>query len=187
MYCMSDVSRISGPLILVLQCTLLVACSSLTPYPNNWEPVESVAKSSCPELAGTYRNLGERVEGTQRKEAYLGGYFEDYTEAFPSVVALTHISIEHGANSEVQVGYWIDSNLVYENSFPCENGQFADQANPHGLASIGISRVKQRFSKVSDGALIVGSSMESKGMALILIPIIDHQTWWTRFEPYLPK
>ena len=185
---MSEANRISVSLILMLQCTLLVACSSVTPYPNNWKPVESVTEFSCPELAGTYRNLGEQVDGTQRKEAYLGGYFFDFTEAFPSVVELTHISIEHGADSEVQVGYWIDSDLVYENSFPCQNGQFADQENPHGFGSIGVSRVMRRFSRVSDGALIVSGSMDSKGMGYILpIPIIDHQTWWTRFEPYLPK
>lgn len=185
---LSDGKRVLQSLVLIIQCTLLAACSSVTPYPNNWEPVESVAESSCPDMAGTYRNVGEEVDGTNRRDAYLGAYFRDYTEAFPSVGELTHISIEHGADNEIQVSYWIDADLVYKNAFPCANGQFADQVNPHGFGSIGISRVMRRFSRANDGALIISTSMDSKGMGyLVPIPIIDHQTWWVRFGPYLPK
>jgi hypothetical protein len=170
-------------LLLPVLILLVQGCSSVTTYPSNWAPVSVQIPSTCAAIAGDYKNRGIKVrDGGYIYDAYLQGEFL----SDPSPVTLkTHITTAQDAGEKLTVEYWLGEKRLREREYTCIDGiPVNEYSSVPGSGMLGVSKVIERLFLADDGALIEFTSMDTKGISIVVLPLVDHQDWWTRFEAY---
>ena len=184
-----------------LLIALLSGCVFREQYPEEWEGLQEVS-DECPNIAGTYKNIGQLDPSTVEKGQYtayweipLTGELLDSGRGEEAISA-THVEIAQPTPGILEVKAWEESELVttkryYEESgdFKCKSGflviHFATNCGGAPEA-FGCGSRNDHFAKGTDGALILKLNEKGVGAVMIIIPAAVSDWRWYRFDAIAP-
>ncbi len=164
--------------------SFLAGCISISSYPTDWPQIAQGSADACPQVSGSYRNVGERRGAPGR--SYLAYQF------FPKSASSTRadrVVIEMPDPNTVSirtmsgVGVLNESTLTREKKeFLCEEGFLAIRKGWSGMSeALGVSNETIYLARSQDGSLMVKET--SAGIAIaIIIPIPGLVTTWSRYD-----
>lgn len=177
--------------LIVAVCTVLgPGCSYHAEYPAHWPEIAAAGSELCPELAGTYRNAGERWAGKgsspQYQPPYLSSYFftDAATAAKAGVIVLSEpedgrLRIEAGNNG----GAFMWAEKYRGSDYNCEDGWLTVSETRSVAENVsGWERTVYWIRKASDGSLIVQIRSSGAGVVFV-VPVAGSTTEWVRFAP----
>jgi hypothetical protein len=187
-------SKLYGPAALLT--LLLGSCSIFSGIderrPSNW-PVASQSTSACPDISGTYENVGSfsyaPTGGAQLLATRFGLQGNRIIQPWEKIEKVSlkqpnsnSISIE-GFGSAGFHESRVLSSIAKE--FSCENGQIVFPVIQHtvtdGTGTVSDNRYF-RLTKADDGSLVGEERWTSTGLAFWIIPGIGSQTFWFRWQ-----
>lgn len=176
--------------LILAVCTALAAgCSYHAEYPAHWPEIAAAGSELCPELAGTYRNAGERWAGEgsspQYQPPYLAGYF--FTDAAAAAKA-EGIVLSEPADGRLRIEAKTDGGVLMavdkyrDSDYRCMEGWLAVSETRSMAENVsGWERIVYLMRRASDGSLIV--QIRSSGAGLVfVVPVAGSSTEWVRFE-----
>lgn len=165
---------------------LAAGCSSKSPYPKAWSPIDGNLTSSCADIGGFYRNVGTEIEGKYVKKTKLQ-YFLYYGRPPQEIgeIEVSHIGMGWDGGDQINVEFWAGETLLYHSTFPCANGiPYRDSWIGTGFGAFGASKLKYQFHKAADGALVISTGRNTRAISIFVVPVLLNEKWWTLFEPW---
>lgn len=169
---------------LFLAPIFLTSCVIHQAYPSGWGSLIRVEENKCPDMAGTYMNVGELADGKP--------YYRALTRfLFPNEpVGGTHVQfIQQDDTLEVSVWNW--ENLVRKKAYSKTNKEYSCSSEgieiPYkevyaGEAfELGMGWDKLYLIKSADGTLIANKKGYGVGV-VIIIPVVGYGSRWYRFK-----
>jgi hypothetical protein len=176
--------------LIVAVCAALGAgCSYHAEYPAHWPEIAAAGSELCPELAGTYRNAGERWAGEGCSPQYLPPYLSSYfftdaaTAAKAEVIVLSapedgRLRVEAENNGSAFM--WVEK---YRGSdYSCVDGWLTVSETRSVAENVsGWERTVYGMRRASDGSLIVQIRSSGAGVVFVVL-VAGSATEWVRFE-----
>jgi len=169
--------------ILLLSSLFFTSCVIHQDYPSGWDSLIRVEKNKCPDIAGTYIDLGEVAEGK---------YPRSFSRLlFPNEpIGGTHVQImQHDETMEVSVWSW--GNLVRKRLYSKANKEYSCSSEGIEIPfkegyggegfELGMGWGKLCLTKSADGSLIMNKKGSAAGVVLI-IPVVGYGSGWYRFK-----
>jgi hypothetical protein len=172
--------------IILLLLTGLTACAFYQKYPADWAVVVSIEKNKCPDISGTYKNLGEsKQKGDEHKRLDR--------ILIPQSLISDSISVNiHQSNEDtLEISFWKGQKLILKKIYSKENKEFS--CSPQGIRirykdwfggegfELGMEWGWLYLAKSTDGALVVNQRSKVFGV-LFFIPVFGSGSTWYRFN-----
>lgn len=188
---MTTASKTLGVSLLLL---LFAGCTS-TPlgYPDAWPPMQAVQPNACPDLAGTYGQVGEATPGCPAGDSCARLSF-DLLAGIPGVedrasVAGTQVQLHLPDPSALEISVREGERQLGGVSLSAARGEF--RCTPHGLVLVpregrvlvvggSAYREQRTFNRASDGSLVMLREALGAGEGLTL-PFGEHGRYWVRW------
>lgn len=212
----SGAKRVTGSygLFCLLHCAALLVvtgCSSVEPYPTAWAPTAPVIGGACPDLRGTWNNIGTKYGQAVRNCGAPKGIGLHLPAActslvynlmgpvgwwparpdIPSDAFLGHLTIiEQPSPDQLDIvtDQAIDKNGTTRLSLRASKGDFSCGAEGLTLRSkSGVSTLesvdteKRSFNIASDGTLVMKVISATRGL-LYVVPMGWSQQGWVKWE-----
>jgi hypothetical protein len=182
--------RATGRLLVAgLCCVSFTSCVWHPRYPRAWAPREPGTEGVCPDVAGTYENLGES-SGKSPKPRWLSSILFGLYTATPSFTGT--VELRQPDDDTLEVLVWNGPEAEHR-VFSRGTGDLSWDADRlkvrHGyrrLAAEGLGLVggwqTVYLARDTDGWLVVKLRVESIGL-LLIIPMFGSMSGWSRFAP----
>lgn len=172
---------------------LLAGCASVPlGYPDGWPPMQPQSRA-CPDLAGTYAQVGEAAPGCASGDSCARLSF-DLVAGIPGVedkasVAGTQVQLRQPEAAVLEISVREGERQLGGVSLSAARGEF--RCTPHGLVLVprggrvlvvGGSpyREQRTFNRASDGSLVMLREALGGGEGLAL-PFGEHGRYWVRW------
>ncbi len=153
-------------LALLALVSLLAGCISISSYPTDWSQIAQGSADACPQVSGSYRNVGERRGAPGR--SYLAYQF------FPKSASSTRadrVVIQMPDPNTVSIRTMLGVGVLNEFTLTREKKEF--------LCEEGFLAIRKGWS--GGGSLMVKET--SAGIVIaIIIPIPGLVTTWSRYD-----
>ena len=176
----------------VLVAIAASGCSSRSSYPLTWPAIPETAQRTCEQVVGTYKDQGQ-VYGTVSSPS------RSLTEVVPGQAKRTwraeSVTLSFPRAGQFQIGVSGPEGQSSSTTFTAEEGRFACQTGSVMLRgpaqwsgggagpAIGLGRWSVTLELFSVGDYLVVKRQEHVFMLLgFMVPVIDHETNWYRFE-----
>jgi hypothetical protein len=158
-------------------------------WPENWPKLEPIAQNECPNISGTYKNIGESVatfNPSGRALSYLA------LQHFPSSEN-SYVTIEGNANEQIEITVFTDTAILKQQTLSRESGHYScdktslwlEPRTETAADGTGYSRsnISLGLQKANGGVLAGQTKNKGFGLCLWAIPIAGIQTIWYKWEP----
>ncbi len=177
-------------LIAGLCCVSFTSCVWHPRYPRAWAPREPETEGVCPDVAGTYEDLGESG-GRSPKPQWLSSILLGLYTAVPSFAGT--VELRQPDEDTLEVLVWDGVRLAEQRTFSRAAGDLSWDAQRlkirHGygpLAAEGFALVSGwqtiYLARNTEGWLVAKLRVESIGF-LLFIPMLGSMSGWSRFAP----
>ena len=181
---------------LLAQILFLTACVSMQDYPTAWGKPTLGSTGACPQVSGTFQNVGERGDLLSRSNLawqLLSKRASSLKEASGLASHADRVVIQMPDSNTVSIRILSSDSVVNEftlvrekKEFSCEGGFLAI---PKGLSAssgeggvLGFSN-DTAFLALSDGGFLVVKEVSAGAGVAMFIPIAAFVTTWSRYQP----
>jgi hypothetical protein len=172
--------KVSIIITIMLSFLFLTSCASYQKYPSEWSQLILPQDKRCPDISGTYINLGERAD---KQPAYLTTVLG--FEEIP--LAVVQIQIAATDNGKLEISVWYEKTLVYKKAFSEVNKEYNCSSKGVEIpimdrARAAVAKTTLFLAKSKDGALIIDRKSNDGDNLLLNIPMVGNSYEWYRFK-----
>ena len=173
-------------------------CSSHSSYPLTWPAVPAAATRACEQVAGTYRDQGQLYGTVYSPQSLTKVLLRQNGRTAPADVRpvlawrAESVSLSFPRVDQIEIGVSGPEGQSSSTTFTVEEGRFICQTGSvmlprpalwHGGAMPGVARSSEMMELVSVGDyLVVKQKRQSFMLIGFILPLVDRQTDWYRFE-----
>lgn len=190
-------------IVCIIPCLLSITGCMTTPYPGDWSRTVHKTASQCPDLTGSYENIGLWANGSADDDkAMLARVFFPVRPTEPlmkyhELQAVSHVTFVDRGDDGAVVKAWVGDELLIERNLtslqlPCREGRrvYHDASwdvggAPPVLLVVARTSSDRLISLAADGSLVMENIEFSMG-AVWFIPVAAKARTWYRFPRTSP-